>query len=82
MNIEVRYFAGIAQEMGTSVEELDVPDALTLDELVQMLSERHGTQAAHQLGVCAFLLNGSVAPRETQLPLNAVIDVLPPFAGG
>ncbi|MFC5280290.1 MoaD/ThiS family protein [Arcanobacterium canis] len=82
MNIEVRYFAGIAQEIGTTAEQVEVPGDVNIDGLVDILSERHGAHATRQFGVCAFLVDGRVVARDAQLPLNAVVDVLPPFAGG
>jgi len=76
----VRYFAGARAAAGTAEEK--VP-AETLEDLVDALTARHGERLSAVLAGCAFLVDG-LARRDRQAPLaaDAVVDVLPPFAGG
>lgn len=79
--LTVRYFAGArAAASGTSSESVD---ATTLQELTQVLIDRHGERLALVLKAASFLVDG-LACHEPQatLPAGATVDVLPPFAGG
>ena len=78
--VTVRYFAGARAASGTDSEQRS---AATLDELVRELAEAHGDKLARVLPACSFLVDGTTT-RDRALPLQpgAVVDVLPPFAGG
>ena len=79
--LTVRYFAGARAAVGgASAENLD---AATLDELVALLTERHGERLAVVLKAATFLVDGLTChDRQAALPAGATVDVLPPFAGG
>jgi sulfur-carrier protein len=79
--VTVRYFAGArAAVHGVSVEPAE---AGSLDELTQLLADRHGERLAVVLKVASFLVDGLAChDRFAALPSNATVDVLPPFAGG
>ena len=77
--ITVRYFAGAAEAAGTDSERAE--PAGTLGELVDRLGTRRPRLAA-VLAVSTFLVDERPASRESQLPTAAMVDVLPPFAGG
>ena len=78
--ITVRYFAGARAAAGVDTEQRS---AATLDELVRGLAEAHGEKLATVLPACSFLVDGTTT-RDPALVLTpgAVVDVLPPFAGG
>jgi molybdopterin converting factor small subunit len=78
--LTVRYFAGARAAAGTSTEDLD---AASLDELVGLLTERHGERLAVVLKAASFLVDGLAChDHRAALPAGATVDVLPPFAGG
>lgn len=79
--LTVRYFAGArAAAGGVSAE---AAAAGSLDELVQLLGDRHGERLAVVLKAASFLVDGLAChDRKAPLPADATIDVLPPFAGG
>jgi molybdopterin converting factor small subunit len=78
--LEVRYFAGARAAAGLPSEGIA---ASSLDELVAILSERHGERLAMVLKAASFLVNGLAChDRQAALPAGATVDVLPPFAGG
>jgi molybdopterin synthase sulfur carrier subunit len=79
--LTVRYFAGArAAANGVSTE---AAEAASLDELTQLLTDRHGERLAVVLKAVTFLVDGLTChDRQAALPANATIDVLPPFAGG
>ena len=79
--VTVRYYAGArAAADGISSEPVS---AGSLDELVRVLSERHGERLAMVLKAASFLVDGLAChDRREALPPGATVDVLPPFAGG
>ena len=78
--VTVRYFAGARAAAGVDTE---LRSAGTLDELVRGLADAHGEKLARVLPACSFLVDGTTS-RDPALVLapGAVVDVLPPFAGG
>jgi molybdopterin synthase sulfur carrier subunit len=80
MTITVRYFAGARAASGVDTE---TRSAETLDELVGQIVEEHGEKLERVLTACSFLVDGtSTRDRALRLSPGAVVDVLPPFAGG
>jgi molybdopterin converting factor small subunit len=78
--VTVRYFAGARAVSGVDTENRT---AGTLDELVGQLVDAHGERLERVLTACSFLVDGTqTRDRATQLSPGAVVDVLPPFAGG
>jgi molybdopterin converting factor small subunit len=78
--ILVRYFAGARAAAGVPEEKIAAP---TLDALISAAGDAHGDRLARVLSGCSFLVDG-LACRDRSAPLSsdAVVDVLPPFAGG
>jgi molybdopterin converting factor small subunit len=79
--LTVRYFAGArAAAGGISVESAP---AESLDDLAQVLADRHGERMALVLKAASFLVDGLAChDRHARVPAGATVDVLPPFAGG
>jgi molybdopterin synthase sulfur carrier subunit len=78
--VTVRYFAGARAASGVDTE---TRDADTLDQLVRQIVDAHGERLERVLTACSFLVDGtSVRDRSLVLTPGAVVDVLPPFAGG
>ncbi len=80
--LTVRYWAAARAAAGTAEEQ--VPGGRPIGTLVDDLARRHGEQLAAVLPRCSFLLDGEQVHRDRDraLPADAVLDVLPPFAGG
>lgn len=78
----VRYFAAARAAAGVDHEAVDVDDAATVADLVEVLRGR-GPELTRVLARCSYLRDG-VAVRDIATPLGRAqtIDVLPPFAGG
>ncbi|HEY0000528.1 MAG TPA: MoaD/ThiS family protein [Actinoplanes sp.] len=79
--LTVRYFAGArAAANGLATEPAD---AHSLHDLTHLLTERHGERLALVLKAASFLVDGlRCHDPEAELPPNATVDILPPFAGG
>ena len=78
--VTVRYFAGARAAAGVESESRA---AGTLQELLDQLAAAHGERLAKVLAACSFLVDGtSTRDRTVTLAADAVVDVLPPFAGG
>ena len=85
--VTVRYWAGARAAAGTAEDTFEVDAELTLAALVAQVLERHpGDQMARTVAVCSVLLGDQ--PVRTQDPAavvvrpGAVVELLPPFAGG
>ena len=78
--VTVRYFAGARAVSGTDTESRE---ADSLDQLVGQIVDAHGERMARVLTACSFLVDGTqTRDRSMRLSSGAVVDVLPPFAGG
>ena len=77
--VTVRYFAAAAEAAGCEEESVA---AATIGELQDVVIARHGASLARVLGRCALIVGGERGRPETPLQSEAVVDVLPPFAGG
>jgi molybdopterin synthase sulfur carrier subunit len=78
--VTVRYFAGARAASGVDTE---AREATTHDALVGQIVEEHGERLERVLTACSFLIDGTTTrDRAARLSPGAVVDVLPPFAGG
>ena len=76
----VRYFAGARAAVGVDTE---TREAGSLAELVGQIVDAHGERLERVLTACSFLVDGTTTrDRASVLAPGAVVDVLPPFAGG
>lgn len=83
IGVTVRYFAGAKAAAGTRSEDVTVPAGTTVDDLITALAADHGEALARVLAAAGFLLDEvAVRDRTVVLAEGAVVDVLPPFAGG
>ena len=81
--LTVRYFAAARAASGTAEEKLAPEHAPTLGALRVALVDLHGEPMAKVMRMASFLVDGvSCRTDETALTDAAVVDVLPPFAGG
>ena len=87
--VTVRYFAGAAEAAGREEERMDLRDLVvaptgrtTAADLRAALIARHGEGFARVLRRCSLLVSGVRADDGDAVPPGAVVDVLPPFAGG
>ncbi|WP_424184088.1 MoaD/ThiS family protein [Actinokineospora sp. G85] len=81
--VKVRYFAGARAAAGVAEETVELPRGATVAEALAALGAARGPGLARVLASASFLLDEvAVRDRDTRLPDVAVLDVLPPFAGG
>ena len=83
MTVSVRYFAAARAAAAVESESVDVPPGATVEILLKTVRGMHGDELGRVLDRCSFLLD-EVAVRDREIALHdgAVVDVLPPFAGG
>lgn len=77
-SVTVRYWAAARSAAGT---EAEVREGLVLADVVEQASAGR-PELARVLGRCSFLVNSTRADLATPLHEGAVVDALPPFAGG
>ena len=79
----LRYWAAARAAAGTPADEVD---AATLHDALAQAVARHGGGLEKVLAVCSYVVDGdpvgSRAHADLRLPPGALVDVLPPFAGG
>lgn len=85
--ITVRYWAGARAAAGTAEDTFEAAGELSLADVVALVLERHpGEQMARTVGVCSVLLGDqpvrSQDPEAVVVRPGAVVELLPPFAGG
>ena len=85
--VTVRYWAGARAAAGTAEDVFDAGADLTLADLVARVLERHpGDRMARTVAVCSVLVGDqpvrSQDPERVVVPPGAVVELLPPFAGG
>jgi sulfur-carrier protein len=73
----VRFWAAARRAAGHAEEPTT---ATTIAQLRAQLSERDAL--ARIVGMASFLVDGVRAFDETPISVGAIVDVLPPFAGG
>jgi molybdopterin synthase sulfur carrier subunit len=76
--VTIRYFAAARSAAGESTA---TAEAGSIKELVGTVSADR-PELARVLGICTFLVDGERVPLETPLRPGALVDALPPFAGG
>ena len=77
----IRYFAAARAAAGVSEETVPMPDGASVAEVADVLVARH-PELGRVLTRCSYLLD-EVAVRDLDAPATgAMLDVLPPFAGG
>ncbi len=77
--VTVRYWAAAKAAAGIAEETVA---GTTLGEVLECACARHGTEFALVLARCSFLVDGVRADPSAVLHDAAVIELLPPFAGG
>jgi molybdopterin synthase sulfur carrier subunit len=81
--INVRYFAGARAAAGIEAERVPVPAGSTVQDVLDLLTSRHGERLARVLAAASFLVDGiAVRDKGTLVSDGVELDVLPPFAGG
>ncbi|MBM9466411.1 MoaD/ThiS family protein [Nakamurella sp. YIM 132084] len=83
VTVTVRYFAAARAATRLDQETLTLDAPATVQHAAAVAVQRHGRALASVLTRCSFLLD-EVAVHGLDQPVSdgAVIDVLPPFAGG
>jgi len=76
--VTIRYFAAARAAAGESTA---TAQADSVKELVDVVAADR-PELARVLGICSFLLDGERVDLNAHLSEGAVVDALPPFAGG
>jgi molybdopterin synthase sulfur carrier subunit len=83
VTVTIRYFAAARAAAGVETEPLELADGATVDDALATIRQRRGAELARVLDRCSFLLDEvAVRDRSAVVPAGAMLDVLPPFAGG
>jgi len=80
MRIKIKYFGLIAEAVGKGEEQIEVPNACTIEELERVLKEQQPVLLNKQFKVA---INHSIIHQQgVELKATDELALLPPFAGG
>ena len=94
MKVEVKFFTYLREITGKKVDEIQLQNIVTVDELVTLLSEKYGKNFRDYIynkkgevqEFLSFLVNGKniniMQGLDTKLEEGNVIAILPPIGGG
>lgn len=94
MKVTVKFFTTLREIVGKPLEQIELSEAVTVNELLQQLGERYGEKFTRYIysekgvvrGHLHFLINGkSITTRQgfkTKLKENDILAILPPVGGG
>lgn len=94
MKVEVRFFTSLREITGYKVNKILLQNSSTVEELLTLLSEKHGKNFIEYLynkegevqGFLSFLVNGKniniMQGFDTKLKEDDVVAILPPVGGG
>ena len=94
MNVEVKFFTSLREITGKKVEQVELQNTVTIDELVTVLANRYGKKFREYIydkrgevqPFLSFLVNGknvnTMNGLDTKLENGDAIAILPPVGGG
>jgi len=94
MNVEVKFFTSLREITGKKVDEIQLQNVITVEEMLTLLSEKYGEKFRAYVydkkgkvhGFLSFLVNGRninvLQGFDTELKQGDVIAVVPPVGGG
>ncbi len=94
MKVTVKFFTTLREIVGKQQEQIELSEAVTVNELLQQLGEKYGEKFTRYVynkkgrvrGHLYFLINGkSITTQQglkTELKENDILAILPPVGGG
>ena len=94
MKVEVKFFTSLREITGKKVDEIQLQNTVTVNELVTLLSEKYGKNFREYIynkkgdvqEFLSFLVNGKniniMQGFDTKLQEGNVVVILPPIGGG
>ncbi|MCJ7721179.1 MoaD family protein [Candidatus Bathyarchaeota archaeon] len=94
MKVEVKFFTSLREITGKKVDEIQLQNTVTVNELVTLLSEKYGKNFREYIynkkgdvqEFLSFLVNGKniniMQGFDTKLQEGNVVAILPPIGGG
>lgn len=88
MKVTVRYFARYRSLVGRSEEELEIPDGITVGELIEILKEKHPVLEGEvfaeddDLADVNVSRNGRYVRFDEVLHDGDIVAIFPPVSGG
>ena len=81
MQVPVRYFAAIREQVGTEAETVELADGATAADLLARLQALH-PESAGLLGYSRVAQDNAFLPGAASLLPDVPADVIPPVSGG
>ena len=94
MKVEVKFFTSLREITGKKVDEIQLQNTITVDELLILLSEKYGKNFREYIynkkgdvqEFLSFLVNGKninvLQGFDTKLKQGDTVAILPPVGGG
>ena len=81
MQVPVRYFAAIREQVGTEAETVELADGATAADLLARLQALH-PESAGLLGYSRVAQDNAFLPQTSMVVSGSVADIIPPVSGG
>ena len=81
MQIEVQYFAVLADRIGTRSESIELPEHATVSVAMETLTTRHAVLQT-MAGSLATAVGDAYVSTDTVLTEGDVLAIIPPVSGG
>jgi molybdopterin synthase sulfur carrier subunit len=94
MKVEVKFFTSLREITGKKVDEIQLQNVITVEELLTLLSEKYGKKFREYIynkkgkvqDFLSFLVNGKninfLQGFDTELKQGDIIAIIPPVGGG
>jgi molybdopterin synthase sulfur carrier subunit len=94
MKVKVKFFTSLREITGKKVDEIHLQNAITVEELLTLLSEKYGKKFREYIynkkekvqDFLSFLVNGKninvLQGFDTELKQGDTVAILPPVGGG
>jgi molybdopterin synthase sulfur carrier subunit len=94
MKVEVKFFTSLREITGKKVDEIQLQNVITVEELLTLLSEKYGKKFREYIynkkgkvqDFLSFLVNGKninvLQGFDTELKQGDTIAIIPPVGGG
>ena len=82
MRVQLLYFAGLKDLMGTASESLLLPDDVRTVAALQAHLSATKPQLAERLATCRVAVNEEFAAPDTSLEPDVDVALIPPVSGG
>ncbi len=81
MKIKVLYFSSLKDKLGKNMEDIDLPENSTVEDLISTLKEKY-SEISDSLDNVMLALNEEYVEKNTPVKDGDTVALIPPVSGG